>query len=122
MANRKIIFIRKWGNYKVGDVMENPTDVTIRELCFKHKFGRLEGDPAFEERIQLQKLTMTKLAQDIAFGVKHAESDISGIVEDLDKKLATPTPSETQIREKRTTGSRKRRSSGSKRTSRTKGS
>lgn len=92
MKKRKIVFIRNWGTYKVGDVIEDPSDVTIREICYKHKFGRLEGDPSFEARIEREKLTMQKLAEDISFGLKEAEKDVSGVVEQLDRELATPTP------------------------------
>ena len=106
---RKIIFIRNWGTYKIGDVMKDPTDVTIRELCYKHKFGRLEGDPSFEARIRREKLTMEKLAQDISFGVKEAEKDVSGIVDQLDRELATPTPPASRKRTRSPAGQRKRK-------------
>lgn len=106
---RKIIFIKNWGTYKIGDVIKDPTDVTIRELCFKHKFARLEGDPDFEARIKREQTTIQKLAQDISFGLKEAEKDVEGIVEQLDRELATPTPPASRKRKRSPAGQRKRK-------------
>lgn len=113
MFERKIIFIKPWGTYKVGDEILNPTDVTIRTLCFAHKFGKLIGDPDFEDRVRREAITMQKLQEDISYGLRETRREISEekrkvsspadlvsdalshVVEDIDKKLAPPAPKKT---------------------------
>lgn len=70
MAKRKIVFLKPWGTYKVGDVIEDPSEVTVRTLCFTHNFGKLVGDPRLADRIAQEKKTMTDLQKDFEFELK----------------------------------------------------
>lgn len=67
MAKRKIRFIKPWGNYKVGDTIDNPSEVTVRTLCFRHRFAELVGDPALQARIEKESKTLRDLQQDFQF-------------------------------------------------------
>jgi hypothetical protein len=99
-AVRKIVLIKDWGSMKKGEEILDPSDVTIEALCFRHKFGKLEGDSDFVKRMKLKKLTAQKLAQDIAFSgspekespKKKEATDLSDIVETMDE----PAPKEKE--------------------------
>lgn len=64
---RKIILIKDWGPMKKGKELLNPNEVTIRTLCYQHKFGKLVGDPDFLKRMKREEQTLKSLAEDVAF-------------------------------------------------------
>ena len=39
-----LIFIKPWGTYKVGDIVENPTEVTRRALVETYRVAEIQTD------------------------------------------------------------------------------
>ena len=83
--SRKIILVKKWGMYPAGHVFENPSDATVKSLCYDHDFGKLVGDDYFLRQLRSEKRATAQLFAE----AKQQKDDVWKKHLDKEKQTAT---------------------------------